>query len=316
MMSASLAVKNTAFLFYSGLAIGLLIVAGIVLTVLRRRYPGRIDHAWAAYRGWLVIVPVLLVVYLIGRVACIGFLGLVSAIGFREFALATGLHQHRTYTWLGYAGITLATAASLMTDPLTGRAGWYQLYVFLPVAMVSLMLVVPVLRNDASGQLRWLGLAVLGYIYFGWMFGQLAFVANLPYAYGYLGYLVTTVAVVDVAAYAFGKALGRHPLASQISPKKTWEGACGALGVACLIPWLLAFTLPQFTPIDRIAAGLLLGIGAQLGDLVLSVFKRDLGIKDMGATIPGHGGLLDRLDSLIFVSPLFFHYIFFRFGLG
>ncbi|MFO0914522.1 MAG: phosphatidate cytidylyltransferase [Pirellulales bacterium] len=316
MMSASLAVKNTAFLFYSGLAIGLLIVAGIVLTVLRRRYSGRIDHAWAAYRGWLAIVPVLLVVYLVGRVACIGFLGIVSAIGFREFALATGLHQHRAYTWLGYAGIFLATAASLMTDPLTGRAGWYQLYVFLPVAIVALMLVVPVLQNEASGQLKWLGLAVLGYIYFGWMFGQLAFVANSPYAYGYLGYLVTTVAVVDVAAYAFGKALGRHSLASQISPKKTWEGACGALGVACLIPWLLAFTLPQFTPTDRIAAGLLLGIGAQLGDLVLSVFKRDLGIKDMGTTIPGHGGLLDRLDSLIFVSPLFFHYIFFRFGLG
>ena len=75
------------------------------------------------------------------------------------------------------------------------------------------------------------------------------------------------------------------------------------------LPWLLRFSFPHFGWTELIAVGLIVGIAGQLGDLVMSVIKRDLGIKDMGTLIPGHGGLLDRLDSLIFVAPLFFHLV-------
>ena len=73
------------------------------------------------------------------------------------------------------------------------------------------------------------------------------------------------------------------------------------------IPWLLRFTFPHFGAWDCILIGLTVGIGGQLGDLAISTIKRDIGVKDMGALIPGHGGILDRIDSLIFVAPLFFH---------
>src|SRR5262249_55645366 len=127
--------------------------------------------------------------------------------------------------------------------------------------------------------------------------------------YSYLGYLVAAVALNDVAAYAFGKLCGRHRLRSNISPKKTWEGAAGALAVSLALPWILLPTFPHFAVRDCILAGLIIGVGGQLGDLVVSVFKRDRGLKDMGALIPGHGGVLDRIDSLVYVAPLFFHYI-------
>jgi phosphatidate cytidylyltransferase len=78
--------------------------------------------------------------------------------------------------------------------------------------------------------------------------------------------------------------------------------------VSLALPWALHFTFPHFEARDLIVIGLIVGIGGQLGDLAISVIKRDLGVKDMGAIIPGHGGILDRSDSLIYVAPLFLHY--------
>jgi phosphatidate cytidylyltransferase len=82
------------------------------------------------------------------------------------------------------------------------------------------------------------------------------------------------------------------------------------------LPWLLRFTFPAFFDVkDLILIGLIVGIGGQLGDLAVSVIKRDLGIKDMGASIPGHGGILDRIDSLLYTGPLFFHLVHYYHGL-
>ena len=83
-----------------------------------------------------------------------------------------------------------------------------------------------------------------------------------------------------------------------------------------LLPWLLWFSFPDFSPALLILTGLIVGIGGQLGDLVISYIKRDIGIKDMGATIQGHGGVLDRVDSMIFVAPIFFHMVRWFTGAG
>src|SRR5437870_9422106 len=147
------------------------------------------------------------------------------------------------------------------------------------------------------------------------MFGHVAFLVNSDHAYSYLGYLVLAVELNDVAAFAFGKLFGRHPLRSNISPKKTWEGALGAMAVSLLLPWLLRFSFPHFGTTQLLLTGLIIGVGGQLGDLSISVIKRDIGIKNMGVAIPGHGGILDRIDSLIYAAPLFFHMAGYFYGL-
>ncbi len=146
---------------------------------------------------------------------------------------------------------------------------------------------------------------MLGFVLLGWMFGQLGFFANSPNAYGYLCYLIFATEVTDVSAFVCGKTFGRYPLRSEISPRKTWEGALGALAVALALPWLLRFSFPFFGTAQLILTGLIVGVGGPLGDLSLSVLKREFGTKDWGESIPGHGGVLDRIDSLIFVVPLF-----------
>src|SRR5207302_1954427 len=102
---------------------------------------------------------------------------------------------------------------------------------------------------------------------------------------------------------------------TEISPNKTWEGSIGALTFSMILPWIMGFSFPHFAPIHKILAGLIVGVGGQLGDLSISFIKRDLGIKDMGVVIPGHGGILDRIDSLIYTAPLFVHMIHWFFGL-
>jgi phosphatidate cytidylyltransferase len=315
-MSPTVALQSPVFLFYLALAAGLLVVAGGVLTVLKWGLRKNGGHAWKAYCSWLFMVPLLLLVFFLGREAAIIFLTLVAVLGFKEFARATGLNDDWIITGAVYLGIGATGVVSLMMDPTDGKPGWYGLFMALPVFVIAAILVIPVVRNRAQGQLQLLALAIVGFVYFGWMFGHLAFLANSAHAYSYLGYVVLAVELNDVAAYTCGKLFGRRLLRSNISPKKTWGGAVGALAVSLLLPWAVRFTFPYFEPRDCVVAGLIVGVGGQLGDLVVSVIKRDLGIKDMGATIPGHGGILDRIDSLIYVAPLFFHYVRYRHDLN
>jgi len=315
-MSPARALQSPVFLLYLTLAASLLVLAGVVLAVLKWGLRRNVGRAWTAYCGWLFMVPLLLLVFFLGREAIIVFLTLVAILGFQEFARATGLYHDRMITGAVYLG-TLATGVVCWTpDPTDGKPGWYGLFMTLPVFAIAVILVIPVVRGRAEGQLRQVALAIFGFLYFGWMFAHLAFLTNFTHAYSYLGYLVLAVELNDVAGYTCGTLFGRHLLRSKISPKKTWEGAVGALAVSLLLPWALHFTFPHFEARDCLLAGLIVGIGGQLGDLVVSVIKRDLEIKDMGAKIPGHGGILDRIDSLIYVAPLFLHYVRYRFNVN
>jgi phosphatidate cytidylyltransferase len=208
-----------------------------------------------------------------------------------------------------YAGIVTVGIASLISPPRGEEqgTGWYGFFVAVPAFAIALILLIPILRNRARGELQRISLAIIGFVYIGWMFGHLGFIANARNAYGFICYIIFAAGLTDVAAFTFGKIFGRHPLRSEISPNKTWEGALGAVGVAMILPWLLRFSFPFFGVWELILTGLIIGIGGQLGDLSISVIKRDIGTKDMAATIPGHGGILDRIDSLVYAAPLFMH---------
>ena len=113
----------------------------------------------------------------------------------------------------------------------------------------------------------------------------------------------------DFAQYVWGKSLGRHKIIPKVSPNKTWEGFVGGVITTSVISAILAPYLTPLTIHQGIFAGFALSIAGFLGDVIMSAIKRDLGVKDTGTLLPGHGGILDRLDSLIFTAPLFFHYV-------
>ena len=301
------ALRNPVFREYLFVLVGLLVVAGTLIALLRFVLHKNVDHAWKAYRGWLIMIPLVFVALFFGRTTTIIFFTLVSLAAFTEFARATGLYRDWGMTGVVLAGIVGIGIVSLIDDPDKHVRGWYGMLMALPVYVVAAIMMIPILRDRAKGQLQLIALSILGFVYIGWMFGHLGFLANAKNAYGYLLFLLFAVELNDVAAFTFGRLFGARKFRPNISPNKTWAGAIGALAVSMLLPWLVRFSFPEFGTTELILTGLIVGIGGQLGDLTISVIKRDIGIKDMGALIEGHGGVLDRVDSLIYVAPLFFH---------
>lgn len=293
-MTPSAALHDPIFRAYLGIVLAVLIGAGAVLALSQVGSRIELGTIWRTYRSWLWMAPLAAFVIFAGRVPFIIGVTALALLGFREFARVAGLQRDR---WM-----STAVSAAIVAVGIAVLLDAY--FDSLPLGAIAGILLVPILRNR-PGELQQLSLGVLAFIYLGWMFGCLGVLANTPNAYGYLCYLIFATEVNDVAGFTFGRIFGRHLLRSEISPRKTWEGALGALAVSLGLPWLLHFSFPFFGPRQLLLAGLIVGIGAPLGDLSLSALKRDLGAKDWGAAIPGHGGVLDRIDSLIFVAPLF-----------
>jgi len=126
-------------------------------------------------------------------------------------------------------------------------------------------------------------------------------------------YLVFLTQFNDVAQFLWGKSLGRHKVVPTVSPGKTVEGLLGGLATTTVLAVVLA---PYLTPLTRgwaICADVIIGLSGFIGDVVISALKRDLGVKDSGDLLPGHGGILDRIDSLTYTAPLFFHFVYYLF---
>jgi phosphatidate cytidylyltransferase len=308
-MSPQIALHDPVFRAYFIIVLVSLAFGGAVLGFLRFVLNKEAASMFKTYWSWIFMAGIALLVVFLGRIPTIVGITLLAIFAFKEFARASGLYRDWWMTGAVYAGIVTVGVASLISHPRGDEpgTGWYGFFVAVPVFAIALILLIPILRNRARGELQRMSLAIVGFIYMGWMFGHLGFLANARNAYGFLCFIIFATGLCDVAAFTFGKNFGRHPLRSEISPNKTWEGALGAFVLAMILPWLLRFSFPFFGTRELILTGLIVGIGGQLGDLSISVIKRDIGTKDMAATIPGHGGILDRIDSLIYAAPLFMH---------
>jgi phosphatidate cytidylyltransferase len=175
------------------------------------------------------------------------------------------------------------------------------------------------------------GVTFLGVIYVGWLFSYLIFLRSIPgtvdVPFPFINlpdmargawlvlYVIAVTWSTDAGAYFAGVRFGRHKLAPTLSPKKTIEGALGGLvaATAMSLAWGAWIELPWW---HCLVLGPLLGTLGQVGDLCESALKRDLGIKDFGALLPGHGGILDRFDSLLFTAPVAYYYFLYVAGMN
>lgn len=164
-------------------------------------------------------------------------------------------------------------------------------------------------RENAFNSLAW---SVLGIFYIVFPYSLFNFIAFFGTEYSYktvLGFLFLLWAS-DTGAYFAGRALGRHKLFPSVSPKKTWEGSFGGLIGSLLVAALLSKFWPIWAPVHWIMVSLIIVVIGSYGDLVESLFKRSIDVKDSGSLIPGHGGLLDRFDGLLLASPFVAAYIY------
>ncbi len=291
---------------------GVLAVASVTGFVLDRLHRGRplhptIQNLNARIRAWWVMVVLISIAFAFGAAGVIMLFGFVSFAALREFITLTPTRR----------GDHIALAAGffvvLPVQYWLIWINWYGLYsIFIPVYVFLLLPIIAALRGDTRDFIRRIAEVQWGLMISVFCVSHVPALLTLPIA-GYEGrnllliaFLVLVVQASDVLQYIWGKLLGRHPIAPRLSPSKTIEGFAGGIISATLLGMAL-WRITPFPPLQAGLMALLITVMGFCGGLVMSAIKRDRGVKDWGQMIEGHGGMLDRLDSVIFSAPIFFH---------
>jgi len=232
------------------------------------------------------------------------FVSLTTILALWEFyALQFSSAQNKSGFIIGIGGAMLLLVS--MQWPTLLRFETSLAFALFSILMYQVMLAPhPLERNQA------LPYWFFGLIYIAFPLGHLLLLRQLPFGPFLIFFVLFVSWAGDAAAYYAGKCFGSHPIAPILSPQKTVEGFVGGLIVAPLVAWLSqVWFLPILSPLDCVVLGLLLTCIGLVGDLAESTFKRQAGVKDSGGLIPGHGGMLDRVDSLLLTIPTFYYYI-------
>jgi len=298
-----------------GAGIGaLLIVASAIGWVLHRRAARRggsatIDNLNARIRAWWVMVAVIALTFWLGKTAAIVLFGIASAFALREFVTLTPTKRG------DYLPLVLSFYVLLPVQYWLIADGWYNLFaIFLPVYGFLLLPVLATVSGDTDEflarvtKLQW-GLMITVYCI---SYAPALLLVQVP---GFveqnlllLVFLLIVVQLSDVMQYVWGKLTGKHKIAPHVSPSKTVEGFVGG-GLSAVAIGASLWWITPFTPAQAAAMAAVIVVAGFLGGLALSAVKRSLGAKDWGQMIEGHGGMLDRLDSVSFAAPVFFHVI-------
>ncbi len=242
-------------------------------------------------------------------VAFIAFMTLVISLGCWEAYRMLGRRWARPFTWLGIATVWAVIWSCAGLEPAFG--------VTLPlVTLTILALIVAMWRRDTPEEMLATCLAtVFPVLFIGLTLGHVVGLRVMPgdIGQGALMFLFICVIFADIAAFYVGTMIGRNRMAPRLSPKKSWEGAVGGILAAVGGALLAQRWCHPALPLDHaLALGAVLGLAAILGDLSESLLKRAVGTKDSSSLVPGHGGVLDRTDSLLFSAPiLYYHHLLF-----
>jgi len=270
----------------------LLVIGG--LSLARATTPALRRELWLRLGSWMVLLPLMIVPVLAGKT------WLIAAVSEHSIQFVVML------------GLLLVNFAAL--------DHWYGFFAALPPLTVCVLAVATIPRDRPGGYIQRTALGIFGFMLFGVGLAHLGYMGNDRAYRPLVLLLLLAVALNDVLAFTTGKLLGGPKLLPATSPGKTVSGACGALLGTTLLVAVIAHFIFTGSVLDRplllVLLGVLVSAAAQAGDLMLSSIKRDLGIKDMGTALPGHGGVLDRFNSLLLVAPAVFHYVGYFVGFG
>ncbi|VAW63249.1 Phosphatidate cytidylyltransferase [hydrothermal vent metagenome] len=291
---------------------GLLATATIVQLLMALKNPHRDYHElYQRIMSWWWITGLLFGFLYMGKNAAIVFFAFVSFLALREFMSILPTRQaDRNVLFWAYLSIPL--------QYYWVGSGWYGMFIiFIPVYMFLFIPMRMVFKGETDGFIKAAGVIHWAVMLTVFSISHIAFLLVLPDmnvlagGVGLVLYLLFITQFNDINQYIWGKLFGKHKITPKVSPNKTWEGFLGGLLTITLIAGFIAPFLTPLTRSEGFLAGLIISVGGFIGDVVISAVKRDLKIKDSGHLIPGHGGVLDRMDSLIYTAPLFFHYIYY-----
>ncbi|MEW6195241.1 MAG: phosphatidate cytidylyltransferase [Bacteroidota bacterium] len=253
-------------------------------------------------------IPLIVIISIVGKIPFLIFTLVIALVSYFEFSNMLTRRKFFPNLFIGSASIILIIANSYFS---------FTEFATLTLAIVPVILLTELLRNRESAIAN-LGATLIGIFYIGLFASALInvreFYKDSFFLYDQGGYLIISIFasiwICDSAAYFVGSAIGKHKMLTRVSPHKSWEGAIAGLIFAVITMVVAKETvLELYTFKDAIATGLIIGIFGQAGDFIESMIKRDANVKDSSSILPGHGGIFDRFDSLLFSAPLIYLYL-------
>jgi phosphatidate cytidylyltransferase len=290
----------------------LLVIASVVSGMLVSRDVGK-DYIELRLRirSWWWIVLLIFGSLLVSQTAAIVLFAFISFLALKEFfsIVPTRMADRRVIFW-AYMSIPMQYYWIVNS--------WYGMFIiFIPIYIFLLLPMRMVLIGETKGFIKAVGITHWAVMLSVFCLSHTVYLLVLPEknsdagAMGLVIFLLFATQFNDVSQYIWGKMFGRHKIIPRVSPNKTWEGFIGGMVTIVIVAGVMAPYLTPLSVVEGLLAGLIISIAGFVGDVVISSVKRDLNIKDSGTLIPGHGGVLDRLDSLMFTAPLFFHYLYY-----
>lgn len=306
----------TIYLQYALLGIIILLCASTLLIGAKVLVnPSKSDRElWLRMYSWWVMAGLFVVMVALGRLPTIVFFAVISMLALKEYFNIIPTRPVDKHL------ITVV----LLIVPLQYWWVWQEWHTLLTMFIpVFVFLIVPfsmMLKGETQDFMRAVGTLYWGLMATVFLLSHVVYLLALPsvgavadQGVGMLIFLVFLTQFNDILQFCWGRLLGKTKVVPTISPSKTVEGLVGGLVSTIVLAWLIAPYLTPLTSWQSLWAGVIIGLGGFVGDVMMSAVKRDIGIKDTGSLIPGHGGILDRVDSLIVSAPLFFYYIYFLF---
>lgn len=295
---------------------------------LRRMTPGRLTfflRLLSTIILWLLLLATILIGWEIGFFALVGFMAMRALWEYYSMLKHDGI---RVFTLTGMICAAVLLCGGFLITRASGAENSRDFELLVLVLFLVTIFARQMFRGAENDPLRAMSYTVFGLFYIPWLF---SFVTKIIYltprlesgmttGQWYVLYLVAVTKFSDMGAYVFGSLFGKRPFAPHISPKKTWEGFFGALLSSLLCSFWMYALMPEklsaFRFDDIVFLGLLLGFAAVVGDLAESIVKRGAHTKDSSAMLPGIGGTLDLIDSILFTAPILFFYMRFVLGVG
>ena len=267
------------------------------------------DNMWIRLKSFSLIVIFFTVAFCFNKITAFLFLTLISYLSFKEFLslIPTRKTDRNVLLW-AYFSIPISYYIIYIK--------WASLfYLWIPLYMFILISIRMVMASNVNGFLKNLAVLQYGLMTTVYALGYLGLLAIIPMKYnpqggavGLLFFILVFTVSNDFLQMFSGKTFGKHKIIPKVSPNKTWEGLIGGVIGSTVLAVIMGKFLTPFSISQLIFLGSALSVFGFFGDVTMSAIKRDLGVKDTSTLIPGHGGILDRLDSLLFTAPLFFHY--------
>lgn len=292
---------NDAILKYTAIIYSVLFGLGIALTlVFRKTNWGR--NMFVATASWLVLFILFIGTSFVSPLVFTLLIVLIAFLAVREYYMLNGV--------CNLPGIT---AAVLLLACMAGAiiAGKPKFFYFIPGAAALLFVAIQLFKESPECSNRNASLQYMGFMYWGWLFFHFTLLLRLAHGFGYIILICSLIALNDNSAYFTGKLLGKNSpkLAPRISPGKTWVGTIGGSIATVCTAFIFWYTVPHLSFGKLTGLACLVAAVIPVGDLIESAMKRDLGVKDSGNLIPGHGGVMDRFDSCTFTVPIMYYYI-------